>query len=271
MSADEKRERLARPVGAFFFGGLLGWLLGLSVTPVVSTAVTAGFALVGGIVTVAVAKRKKAAEDDAPPPPRISGVLVAALAVGCIAGGALGIRTRTHRTLEPSLDQRIAELEATGVSEAGARRLVLLERFGPAAQRLVDDERVMSAKLLVDALEQAGFERDAALEIVAGMLSETSSGGQGGSTAGTSSANTSAGVFFHSPEDLSDCRRAANTAFANDEELTRTLGEFDDRNIRSIGARAGLLGLPEEARLRVARAMLSLACEVAKNDGLPEE
>ncbi len=257
-----KDDRAWRAVGAGCFGALLGVLLGLSVTPVVSVAVTAGFALVGGIVGFAASKRGDGGEGTEPSRP--SGLLVAALSAGCIAGIGAGVHARTHRLLEPSLDERMAELQTeTGLDQEAARQLVLLERFGSTARHLVAEERIRGTKTLVDSLVEAGFAKEQALEIVGARLRAAAEQPVESEVAAAGSGST---VLFMSEQDQSKCEERAEIVFESEEQMRTILGEFEDVRVRSIPARVDTLGLGAAEKLVVARAMLRLACDFGTGD-----
>ena len=100
----------------------LGWLMGMTISPIMQGVITALLAFAVASAQVLAALRRDAGETTqaAHGPPHGLAVLL----LGIAAGAAIGIVTRTHEWLAPSVDQRMAAWKATGYdSQMIARRL----------------------------------------------------------------------------------------------------------------------------------------------------
>jgi hypothetical protein len=122
-------------VASTFAGGFgLGWIMGMSVTPVTQTVVAAIIALAVAVANALIGLRaeteapagvvdpKKPADPDKPR--RVTPLPFGSLLIGLAAGSAVGIWSRTHDVLGPDLDARILEWKATKYADSLiARRL----------------------------------------------------------------------------------------------------------------------------------------------------
>jgi len=96
---------LLQAICIFLVGMSIGWLVGLSVSPVTLGVITSLLGIAGGIVTGLRSLTKDAASqktDDSKKAKRIDARPAALLTVGIAVAATLGIIARTHRVFEPT-------------------------------------------------------------------------------------------------------------------------------------------------------------------------
>lgn len=108
-------------------GLLVGVLVGLSSSPVVSVVVGA---LAAGMVTLLGFTRP--AKEGEPAYKEGSVARLGSFGVACTAAVLLGLFVRTHNWLSPSIAEQVAEVRKAGYTEDEARRWVALRNIGTA-------------------------------------------------------------------------------------------------------------------------------------------
>lgn len=127
--------RHSEGAAALVIGLGLGWLAGLSASPVIGMVLSTILGLVGGaLVGLRVARRSEGAEGGAlaSASDRVSPQLLALAVLGLGLGAPAGVLARAHRWLEPTLEEMVRPWEALGVPRAEAVRR-LMDRELPAA------------------------------------------------------------------------------------------------------------------------------------------
>jgi hypothetical protein len=97
----EGLSRWSQGTSLIVIGLGVGWLTGLSVSPVVSGVIAALLGIAGGIVTGLRTPKHSRADGSAEPQTPIDARPAALLVVGVVVGATLGILVRTHHVLEP--------------------------------------------------------------------------------------------------------------------------------------------------------------------------
>lgn len=87
----------------------IGWLAGLSVSPVVTAIVTSLLGIIAGVVASLKTLKQSGAENAKLRPLRVDALPAALLVVGIALAVPMGIVTRTHHLLEPAPEQSTAQ------------------------------------------------------------------------------------------------------------------------------------------------------------------
>jgi hypothetical protein len=117
---------------SILIGGLgLGWIMGLSVSPVVQTVIAALIAFAVAVATALVGIRS--APQSPPNNPIITpapfGLLMVGIAIGC----TLGVWIRTHDSLGPNLTDRVAQWKSTSYADSLIARRIFNRTYPPLA------------------------------------------------------------------------------------------------------------------------------------------
>ncbi len=124
------RARIITTTSLFLIGAGVGWLVGLSVSPVVSIVLTS----VMGTVAALVAALSGLDVEGQSPRFQVNPVPIAVLIVGIIAGSLLGLRARNANWLGYTLQQEVARWQTAGLElHESAILLRLFEREYPTA------------------------------------------------------------------------------------------------------------------------------------------
>jgi hypothetical protein len=157
-----------RNVIMFLAGASLGWLTGLSVSPVIQGVLTAvlGVVISGVSVLAGLAAPPFLANKDTPKPEeakpsslgevasRVQFLPVAVLTIGLAAGATLGVFARTHDWLGSRLDTKAAA--NTGVSTEEQKRAHIAGLFSAATpSECVTFRNALTAESLPDVLAAA--------------------------------------------------------------------------------------------------------------------
>ena len=108
-------------------GLLVGVLVGLSASPVVSALIGA---LAAGMVTLLGFTRTTKEGD--PPYAEGSVIRLGSFGVACAVAVLLGLYIRTHNWLSPSISDQVAEIQKAGYTAEEARKWVALRNIGTA-------------------------------------------------------------------------------------------------------------------------------------------
>jgi hypothetical protein len=87
---------IAQNLSILVLGAGIGWLSGLSISPVIEHVITALIGLAGGVVTGIYSVRSRVASSSEANTPSVSALPAALLVVGMAVGAPLGIMGRTH-------------------------------------------------------------------------------------------------------------------------------------------------------------------------------
>ena len=111
-------------------GAGIGWLVGLSVSPVISIVITS---VVGSAAAIIAAASGLEGESASPPIPReVDPWPIAFLVIGLVGGSIGGVRARTYDWLEPDISQEMAKWTSVGISEEKIRNELFNAQFSLA-------------------------------------------------------------------------------------------------------------------------------------------
>lgn len=133
----KRRWAFLAGTGSTLAGGLgLGWIMGMSVTPIVQTVITAVLALAVAVANALIGLRAEAEvqgedDQDKPKPEPVNPLPFGSLLIGLAAGAALGIWSRTHDVLGPDVNSRIAEWKSTGYPDSVIARRLFERTYPP--------------------------------------------------------------------------------------------------------------------------------------------
>jgi hypothetical protein len=123
----------SRRLGWFFIAGLgLGWLVGMSVSPVIQgiiTALTGLIVMVTGLFSQGDRKHNDSEKDGFPVGLRIQPAVVGTLTLGIVLGAVFGILTRTNNWLGKSDSAIVAEWESLGLERKDVAGRLFEYRF----------------------------------------------------------------------------------------------------------------------------------------------
>jgi hypothetical protein len=130
-------SRLTDVIAGASLGALMGVLVGLSASPVVSSVVTGLAALLAGFFGLSEKLTKGL--------PEAAGRRIAAFGLAAVLAAALGVLTRTHDWLAPSVSSQRASLAEIGINDPKEQNEMLrFVRFGviPAGTSVVPKDSV---------------------------------------------------------------------------------------------------------------------------------
>lgn len=123
-------------------GAAIGWLIGLSVSPVVHLVVTSVLAVVGGLVSAlaGLPVAESESSDPAPSTPRsgishrrLTPVPLALFLIGLVPGASLGLTARTHEWFGADPRGLVNKWSATGLTEKEIALRLFDQMYPPTA------------------------------------------------------------------------------------------------------------------------------------------
>lgn len=131
----------------------IGWLTGLSVSPVVGTVVASLLAVAAGTVTGLQGVRRGKPEGDGPQDVWIDARPAALLVLGVAAASTLGVLARTHQLLEPARQDGDPNRVQQPQNVASSRWGVLFPSGAEECSELLSLARLRNPDALIDTLK----------------------------------------------------------------------------------------------------------------------